>query len=303
MICVQHTHTLSMQQFISKLASLRDAEQHRMVQEFSSSKEIYDREASFADEWASEVTPANVDVRAAFESITAPENRFILKMMGSVEGKRVLDLGAGVGESCVYFALQGADVTAVDISHRTIEFQHRLAAKYGVQISGVTDAAESFRDSLGLFDIVYMGNLIHHVTDRDKLFKRVRDALKPGGKFFSWDPLVYNPLINVYRRIATRVRTDYEIPLSFADINIARRYFEDVQHREFWILSLALFLKYYFLDHVNPNQDRYWKRILREPEDRLWWFKPLQSIDSILTKVPELQKLSWNIVMWGSKSR
>jgi len=263
-------------------------------------QQIHDREVLFADEWVSEIKPETIDVRAAFESITAPENRFVLKTLGSLQGKRVLDLGVGVGESSVYFALQGADVTALDISPRSIEFQHKLAERYGVTINAVIDTAESFSNSLNNFDIIYMANLVHHVVDRDKLFERVRDALIPGGQFVSWDPLVYNPILNVYRTMATRVRTVDEVPLSFRDIKTARKYFPNVQHREFWIFSLALFLKYYFLDNIHPNKDRYWKRILRESEDQLWWFKPLQSIDSILTRVPQLKKFSWNIVMWGS---
>ena len=50
------------------------------------------------------------------------------------------------------------------------------------------------------FDFVYVANTIHHVTSKENLFSQMRRALKPGGWFFSWDPLAYNPLINVYRK-------------------------------------------------------------------------------------------------------
>ena len=40
---------------------------------------------------------------------------------------------------------------------------------------------------------------------------------------FSWDPLKYNFFINVYRKIATDVRTEDEHPLSIEDINLIKK--------------------------------------------------------------------------------
>jgi len=131
----------------------------------------------------------------------------------------------------------------------------------------------------------------------------MRQTLKPGGMFFSYDPLAYNPLINLYRRMATAVRTTDESPLTIADVELARKYFCRVGHREFWISALLLFVKYYLKDGVHPNQDRYWKRILSETPERLWWWKPLQALDSVLTRVPLVHWLAWNIVIWGEKAR
>jgi hypothetical protein len=127
-------------------------------------------------------------------------------------------------------------------------------------------------------------------------------ALKPGGMFISYDPIAYNPLINVYRRMATAVRTPDESPLTLADLKLARKYFSNVRHREFWISTLLLFVKYYLIDRVHPNQDRYWKRILRETPERLWWWMPLRSLDSMLTRIPLVRWLAWNVVIWGRKS-
>jgi SAM-dependent methyltransferase len=241
-------------------------------------------------------------VRAAFEALTAPENRFILRRMGPLAGKRILDIGAGLGESSVYFALQGADVTMVDISPEMVELALKLAEVNGVKITGIVSAAESLNVPADSFDFAYIANLLHHVTDRAGLLEQVSEALKPGGKFFSWDPLAYNPAINVYRKMATKVRTEDESPLTFEDLEIAGRYFNDVDHREFWILSLALFAKYYLIDRVHPNADRYWKRILRERPESLWWFRPLQSIDTLLARIPLVRRLAWNMVMWGRKA-
>ena len=86
---------------------------------------IHSRETEFHDNWAVSTPVSEVTVRQCFEAPTAVENQFILQQMGSLVGKRVLDIGAGLGESSVYFALRGAEVTMVDISPQ-MKFFFRL---------------------------------------------------------------------------------------------------------------------------------------------------------------------------------
>jgi 2-polyprenyl-3-methyl-5-hydroxy-6-metoxy-1,4-benzoquinol methylase len=260
------------------------------------------REAAFHDRWASSTRIEDVLVGECFEAPTAMENRFIVSRMGSLEGKRLLDIGAGLGESSVYFALKGARVTTVDVSAGMVETALALGKRFGVDLEGVVAGAEDLKVSPGSYDLVYIANTIHHVQDRPLLFEQMRRALRPGGMFFSYDPLAYNPAINVYRRMATQVRTPDESPLTSADLKLARKYFRNVGHREFWISSLLLFAKYYLKDRVHPNEDRYWKRILRETEGALWWWKPLRATDMLLTRLPLVRWLAWNIVMWGEKA-
>jgi 2-polyprenyl-3-methyl-5-hydroxy-6-metoxy-1,4-benzoquinol methylase len=261
----------------------------------------HQREARFHDKWAASASLEEILVRECFEAPTALENQFILHRAGSVRGKKILDIGAGLGESSVYFALQGALVTTTDISPGMVETAMALGRKYGVELKGIVSSAEELYVSSGEYDIVYAGNAIHHVQDRALLFEQIKRALKPGGIFFSWDPLAYNPLINLYRRMATEVRTEDERPLTAADVETARRYFPGVKHQEFWISSLLLFVKYFLKDRIHPNEQRYWKRILRETPESLWWWMPLRHLDVGLTRIPGARWLAWNMVMWGEK--
>jgi len=263
---------------------------------------IEQREAAFHDGWAAGTSLDDVLVSECFEAVTALENRFILAKLGSLGGKKLLDIGAGLGESSVYFALQGARVTTVDISPVMVETVLKLGQRYGVELQGIVSSAESLNVPQGSYDIVYVANTIHHVRDRDLLFSLIHRALKPGGMFVSYDPLAYNPVINVYRRMATSVRTPDESPLTIADLNLARKYFAEVDHREFWISTLFLFVKYYLIDRVHPNQERYWKRILREKPETLGWWMPLRALDRVLSRIPLVRWLAWNMVMWGRKS-
>jgi SAM-dependent methyltransferase len=264
--------------------------------------QTHQREAAFHDDWAASTSLNEVLVRECFEAPTAVENQFILTQMGDLRGKKVLDIGAGLGESSVYLALQGADVTTVDISPQMVEKVLALGQKFGVKLEGIVSSGEALNVPKDTFDIVYVANTIHHIEDRHRLFGQMKRALKPGGKFFSFDPLTYNPAINVYRRMATNVRTPDESPLKKADVELARKYFRNVQHREFWLASLLLFVKYYVADRLHPNDDRYWKRILHETPATLRWWMPLRGLDALLTRLPLVRWLSWNVVMWGEKS-
>jgi len=262
---------------------------------------VHSSESDFHDQWAQETPLAKIAVPEAFEAPTAVENRTILALMGDLRGKYLLDVGAGLGESSVYFALLGADVTALDLSPGMVDCAMALGRAHGVSIRGVVQSGERLEVPEEHFDIVYVANTIHHVTDKDLLFRQIHRALKPGGRFFSYDPIAYNPVIEIYRRMATKVRTENEAPLTFGDVEIARKYFPNLQHREFWILTLALFLKYYLIDRVHPNSERYWKKILLETPRTLWWWTPLELADRWLTRLPLVRRLAWNMVMWGEK--
>ena len=263
---------------------------------------LHTREAAFHNAWASDTKLSDILVRECFEAPTAMENQFILDRMGDLRGKKLLDIGAGLGESSVYFALQGAEVTTVDISPQMVEKAMRLGVLFGVNLRGLVSGGEMLDLPEAEYDILYIANTIHHVQDRASLFAQMHRALKPGGKFFSYDPLAYNPAINLYRRMASEVRTPDESPLTTADVALAKKYFRRVGHREFWIGTLLLFVKYYAKDRVNPNEDRYWKRIFRETPQTLRWWMPLRTLDKFLSRLPLLRWLAWNMVMWGEKA-
>jgi 2-polyprenyl-3-methyl-5-hydroxy-6-metoxy-1,4-benzoquinol methylase len=276
-------------------------DRHRAARNTLEQAAIHSRETDFHDHWAASTPASEVRVKQCFEAPTAVENRFILDRMGPLAGIRLLDVGAGLGESSVYFALRGADVTMIDISPEMIDKAREVGQFHGVQLDGRAAVGEQLPAPDASYDVVYIANTIHHVTDRERLFAEIQRVLKPGGRFFSIDPIAYNPVINVYRRMATRVRTEDETPLTRADVSLARHYFRDVRCRMFWMATLALFAKYYLIDRIHPNEDRYWKRILSETSDSLWWWRPLLTLDRVLTRLPGVRWWSWNLVMQGRK--
>jgi len=259
------------------------------------------REGAFHDDWAASVRPEDVMVRQSFEAVTAPEHRQILKVMGDLRGRRVLDLGCGLGEAAVYFATKGAIVTASDLSPGMLDVVSRVAAIHGVAVTCQCAPAERTALRDGEFDVVYAGNVLHHVDTAAVLDEALR-VLKPGGLFVSWDPLAHNPVINVYRRMAMAVRTEDEHPLRMSDVSLFQSRLKGVQFKTFWLTTLLVFLRFYLVERVHPSTSRYWKKILTDAERLAPFYARLERWDArILRVAPWLGRYCWNIVIWGTK--
>ncbi len=262
---------------------------------------ILEREREFHDEWAKAIDPAKVMVRETFTASTSPESAWLFKRLGDLRDLKLLDLGSGAGESAVWFALHGAKVTATDLSGEMCAVVKKVAAHYGTELdSTVCNAEDLSQFADASFDIVFAANVLHHV-DLHKCMAEIRRVLKPGGRIASWDPVAHNPIINIYRGMAMEVRTEDEHPIRMQDMKVFNTYFDSIDKKFFWLSSLVLFLKFYVIDRVHPNEDRYWKRILTHEKENAWFYKPLAALDEILLKIPMLQWWAWNIAIIGRR--
>ncbi len=260
-----------------------------------------ERERQFHDNWAAAIDVDGIRVADYFEACTAPENRFILRQMGDIQGKRLLDLGCGAGENSVYFAKKGAHCVATDYSPGMVEVALQLADRYGVKIEGRTANAMALEFPDNTFDLVYASNLLHHIPNPEIALKEMHRVLKPGGKACFWDPLKHNPVINVYRRMATEVRTEDESPLDINIVNYVKSLFSETDYDTFWIATLWIFLRFYLVEKVDPNKERYWKKIIIEQERLKPEYRRLEKLDRVLKKIPLMKRLAWNIAVVATK--
>lgn len=259
------------------------------------------KEQKFHDQWAASIDLSTILVDESFDSCTTPENRQIVKWLGDIRHKRILDLGCGAGEAAVYFAKRGAKVTASDVSPKMLNVAQALANRHNTNIKTYQCPADQTSLPDQSFDIVYAANLIHHVNI-DKTLAEIKRLLRPGGVAIFWDPLKHNPIINLYRRIAHRVRTEDEQPLNINDLKIFRAHFSSVKYECFWLFTLWIFVRFYLIEHINPNQERYWKKIIFEHKRLQPTYTFLARIDQkILGAVPFLKRYCWNIVIYCQK--
>jgi SAM-dependent methyltransferase len=262
----------------------------------TSDDRLLHREEAFHDAWASSVDPATVPVQESFTLPTCPENRWIHATLGDVRGKTVLELGAGLGEASTWFAMHGAHVIATDLSGGMLAVARRVAARHGTTVTPVQMDGGVLSLADASVDIVYGANVLHHV-DQAQCLREVHRVLRPGGVAAFWDPLRYNPAINVYRRLATQVRTEDEHPLGVEDLRLMRRTFRDVEARFFWLASLGVFVWFFLGLRIHPNAERYWKKIITDYASIAPLHRVLASIDVVLLGIPGLRWLAWNMAV------
>lgn len=263
----------------------------------ASHEERLRKEADFHDQWATEIDPATTLVDETFTAVTAIENQHILSQFGSVKGKRVLDYGCGAGEGAVFFAKQGASVVGIDVSPGMLAAAERIAKHHGVEVETRRVTGGEIPADADEFDLIYGNGVLHHV-DLSRSKPELARILKRDGRACFIEPLEYNPVIDVYRRIAKTVRTDDEHPLSFGDIERFSSHFDRVSHREFWLSTLAIFLKFYAIDRADPRVERYWKKVYTDEREIAPLFGKLHALDRVLLpRVPLLRYLCWNTVI------
>ncbi len=260
----------------------------------------YKTERVFYDNWASNIKFKDINYLGAFEANTAIENRFALLQFGDLRNKRILDLGSGMGDASIYFALKGAKVNSIDISSKMVNIVNRMAKKNGVKSNIKADVmvAEDLKFKSNTFDFVFGNGVLHHVIPRLALHE-VHRVLKKGGTATFIEPLGHNPVINIYRSVADKVRTPTEVPLKYNTLDsLTDAKFITRQHQEFHFTTLLIFLWFYFIEGINPNRERYWKKIINDSEKIKIPFTVLSSIDKFLLKVfPFLRKFCWNTVL------
>src|SRR6202171_6359788 len=99
-------------------------------------------------------------------------------------GKRVLEIGCGIGTDTINFARHGAFVTAVDLSEKSIEIARHRAEIFGLQdhIRFIRANAEELDSFVPVesYDLVYSFGVIHHTPHPGRVLDQIRKYVTPG---------------------------------------------------------------------------------------------------------------------------
>jgi ubiquinone/menaquinone biosynthesis C-methylase UbiE len=124
-------------------------------------------------------------------------------------GRRLLEVGCGIGTDLVRFARGGARVTGVDLAQTAIELAEKNFTLHGVEAESLQVAnAEALPFDDGCFDVVYGHGVIQYTADPARLVAECHRVLKPGGEAIF---MVYNRVswLNALSKVM-RVELEHE---------------------------------------------------------------------------------------------
>ena len=101
------------------------------------------------------------------------------------QGKRVLEVGCGIGTDTMNFARHGSRVTAVDLSKNSLAIARQRAEVYGLsdRISFFQANAEELSAIVPVepYDLVYSFGVVHHSPHPGRILTELRRYLRPDG--------------------------------------------------------------------------------------------------------------------------
>lgn len=234
-------------------------------------------------------SPKPVGSREYFDEVEARKYLVEPHIPGFAEferwrGKRVLEVGCGIGTDTINFARAGAQVTAVELSSESLRIAAQRADVMGVaeRIRFVQANAEELTVALAgePYDLVYSFGVIHHTPRPDRALAEMRALAAPGGTLklmvyhrHSWKVLSivatqgHGRFWETNELVAENSEAQTGCPVTFTYTR--REACELVEHSGFRVQKLSV-------DHVFPYRVRDYVeyRYVKEPYFR-WMPEPL----------------------------
>jgi ubiquinone/menaquinone biosynthesis C-methylase UbiE len=110
------------------------------------------------------------------------EHALVLTLVGSLAGKRVLDVCCGDGVLAIAAAARGAQVTGVDISQGMLDVAKERAASQGVVLRLQQADARALPFPDASFDVALAMTSLCMVTDAEAAVKEMARVVVPGGR-------------------------------------------------------------------------------------------------------------------------
>jgi 2-polyprenyl-3-methyl-5-hydroxy-6-metoxy-1,4-benzoquinol methylase len=263
----------------------------------------WEEEAAFFDRQAARVEEPTLPIDPlAFRRYTRPSLRrrfnkeFRFRILGCLEGKRLLDVGCGDGLNVAMFAKMGADVTGIDVSPGALDVARRRA-----EINGVADRVrlacspiETAELPDASFDVVWGDGILHHVLDElEPTVARLARWVKDDGLILFSEPVnLFEPLRRLRRLVPVHTdATPGERPLIPSEVELVRRYVPDLRTRHYMLLGR---LDRFVLVKFNYERSSPIRRAM---------VNAIGLMDYALLSLPLVRRLAGTCVMYGHPGR
>lgn len=219
-----------------------------------------------------------------YYSATKRSNQYVKDWIATESKDNVfLDYACGNGGNAIFAAQRGAELSlGFDISSISVKNARDAAVAAGLNEKNIRffqADAENTKLPDNSIDAVVCSGMLHHL-DLSYAFPELRRILKPGGKVLAVEALDYNPVIKLYRFLTPDMRTEWEKAhiLDLSDIKFASRFF-DVKEIRYW----------HVVGYISGKLP--------------WLFPLLDRVDTILEKIPYVQRMAWMFTFVLEKRR
>jgi 2-polyprenyl-6-hydroxyphenyl methylase/3-demethylubiquinone-9 3-methyltransferase len=110
---------------------------------------------------------------------------WIREMVGSLAGKRVLDVGCGGGILSESMAAEGAEVTGIDLAEKSLKVARLHGLESGIKVEYRAVPVEQLaQEQPERYDVVTCMEMLEHVPDPASIVRACATLVQPGGWVF-----------------------------------------------------------------------------------------------------------------------
>lgn len=211
-----------------------------------------------AEYWDENLDPDNqsgtgeskVDFADELPFYLIPDQRDALNAMGNLQGKLMLEIGAGIGMNARWCQASGADVVAIDIAADRLQMLNSLPPgqlpNAGPVVSPgklmcVKCKAEALPFRKDAFSLEYVKAVLIH-TELEQSLSEMNRVLAPEGLAVIQEPMDANPFVKLYRNtFAPQIWKDITIYFSPGEIAAVGKAFDKTEEHRYYFLSFFAF--------------------------------------------------------------